>query len=177
MHTVTQWPIFWSIMLSATGTECTPESVHLQFLQLNEALVFNFSMNNNLMPSLEMSPKCFTKWQTYTTTAIALFSASEQTLCILFWISDCTFNSMILNIQWSGVPTALSGCYMASATWNCCCFIVHSVHTVDVTLHMNFIIIQPCASAVSLYSKPHTCIRRVHVCLAVTCHLHFWRKN
>ena len=32
---------------------------------------------------------------------------------------------------------------------------------------------QPCT--VSLHAKPH--IRKVHACLAVTCHLHFWQND
>ena len=44
--------------------------------------------------------------------------------------------------------------------WNHCCLSTHSVYT-----------IQPRTTfTVSLYLKPHTC---VHVCLAVTCHMHF----
>ena len=63
----------------------------------------------------------------------------------------------------SGVLTALFGCYMAGATWNCCRLCADSVYT-----------IQPCTSLQFHFIRNHIC--RVHVCLAVICHLHFWRN-
>ena len=74
-------------------------------------------------------------------------------------MSECNLFS-VLNIHQSGVLAAPFGCYVADAMWNHCCLSTHSVYT-----------IQPRNTfTVSLYLKPHTC---VHVCLAVTCHMHF----
>ena len=60
----------------------------------------------------------------------------------------------------------LFSCYMAGAAWNCCRLGARFVHT-----------IRPCTSLQSHFMQRH--IRRVHACLAVTCHLHFrqtvWR--
>ena len=69
-----------------------------------------------------------------------------------------------MNIHRSGVPSALFGCYMAGATQNCCrlgAFCVH--HT---TGH----------APSHVTSCEATDIGRVHACLAVTCHLHFWQN-
>ena len=65
------------------------------------------------------------------------------------WISFCT---TFFNVHWSGVLTALCGCYMAGATWNCCCFSAHSVFT-----------IQPCISLQHHFIQRH--IHGVHVCV------------
>ena len=54
--------------------------------------------------------------------------------------------------------------YMAGATWNCCRLSAHSAYT-----------IRPCASLCCQFIPSH--MRRVHVCLAVTCHLHFWQND
>ena len=56
--------------------------------------------------------------------------------------------------------TALFGCSMAGPMWNCCC----SVYT-----------IQLCTSLQCHFIQSH--IGRVHVCLAVTCHLHVCQNN
>ena len=54
----------------------------------------------------------------------SLFSALKQTHCPLVTCdSKCltvTFYSAFWNIHWSGVLTALFGCYMAGSMWNCC---------------------------------------------------------
>ena len=63
------------------------------------------------------------------------------------------FNSVFLNMHWSGVLPVLFCCYMAGATWNCW-YSVCSVYTV-----------QPCAMWCH-FMQSH--IRRVHTCLAVT---------
>ena len=52
---------------------------------------------------------------------------------------------------------------MAGATWNCCCRSARSVY-----------ITEPCTSLQCHFIWSH--MRWVHVCLAVTCHLHF-RQN
>ena len=52
---------------------------------------------------------------------------------------------------------------MAGATWNCCRLGASSVYAIQprTSLHCHFI-------------RSH--MRRMHVCLAVTCHLHFWQN-
>ena len=47
---------------------------------------------------------------------------SLRSCCMWFWMSDRNFLQCVLNtyIHQSGVLTALSDCYMAGATWNCC---------------------------------------------------------
>ena len=59
------------------------------------------------------------------------------------------------------VLRAQFGCYMAGATWNCCRLGARSVYTIQLytSLQCQFI-------------RSH--IYRVHICLAVTCHPHFW---
>ena len=56
---------------------------------------------------------------------IVLFSTLEQSHCTLVacdskWVTVASY-STFFNIHQSGVFTALFGCYMAGATWNCCC--------------------------------------------------------
>jgi len=58
----------------------------------------------------------------------------------------------------------LFGCYMGGATWNCCRLGASSVYT-----------IQSCTSLQCHVIQNH--IGRVHVCLAVTCHLRFWQND
>ena len=53
---------------------------------------------------------------------------------------------------------------MAGAMWNCCHLGTSSVYT-----------IQPCISLQCHFIQSHT--GRVHMCLAVTCHLHFWQND
>ena len=53
---------------------------------------------------------------------------------------------------------------MAGATWNYCRLGASSVYT-----------IQPCTSLQCHFIQSH--IGRVYVCLAVTCHLHFWQND
>ena len=57
------------------------------------------------------------------------------------------FHSAFLNIHRRGVLTALFGCYMVGATWNCC--------------------------GLGTGSR----IGRAYVCIAVTCHLQFWKND
>ena len=75
-----------------------------------------------------------------------------------------SFCSVLCNIQQSGVLTALFDCCMAGATKNCCRLGVSSVCT-----------IQSCTSLQSCIIQSH--IGRVHLCLAVICHLHFWQNG
>ena len=81
-------------------------------------------------------------------------------------MSDCIlFVAHIFNIHVSGVLIALFGCCMADATWNCCHLGATSVYT-----------IQPYTSLQRCHIiQSHT--GRVYVCLAVACHLHFWRND
>ena len=72
---------------------------------------------------------------------------------------------LFLNVHPTAVLTALFGSRMAGATWNCC----RSAHV-------------PCApyKNAPVYAeyyviRSHKC--RVHVSLAITCHLHFWQND
>ena len=70
-----------------------------------------------------------------------------------------------MNVHRSGVLTAqLHNCYMAGTTWNCCRLGAKSMYTM-----------QPCISLQCHFIRSH--IRRVQVCLAVICCLHFWEKD
>ena len=75
------------------------------------------------------------------------------------------FTQCILNFYWSGYTTLFS-CYVAGATWNCCCFGTSFVYT-----------IQPCTSLQCHCHIISNHICRVHVCLALTWHLHFWQND
>ena len=75
-----------------------------------------------------------------------------------------TSQSAFLNIHTSCVRTVLLGCYMAGATCNCCHLGAHSAY-----------IIQPCTSLKRHVMQHHACT--VPVCLAVTCHPHFWQND
>ena len=94
---------------------------------------------------------------------VALFSTLEQArqlACDSKWVTS--FHSAFLNIHWSGVLTVLLGCYMAGAMWNCCLLGMFCVH--HTTKHH-----------VNHFMLSH--VRRVNVCLAVTCHLHFTQNG
>ena len=69
-----------------------------------------------------------------------------------FWIST--------EVYWQHY----SACYMAGATWNCCRLGARSVCT-----------IQPCTRLQCSFIRRYTF--RVHVCLAVICHLYFWQND
>ena len=68
------------------------------------------------------------------------------------------------NSQHSGVLTTLFGCYMAGVTWNCYYLSTSLVYTIQLYTSLQSHFIQ-------------RYIGRVHVCLAVTCHLHFLQYN
>ena len=72
------------------------------------------------------------------------------------WMSDCSFAQHV----WisTEVVTALFGCYMAGASWNC-------YHLGAISLYT----IQPCTSLRCHLLWSH--MRMMHVYLAVTCHL------
>ena len=59
----------------------------------------------------------------------------------------------------------LFGCYTAGATRNCCRVGARSVYTT-----------QPLTSFQCHFIRS-ICTPRVHACLAVTCHLHFWHND
>ena len=75
-----------------------------------------------------------------------------------------SFHSAFFNIHSSGVLTALFDCCMAGATWNCCRLGARVVYTVQPRTSLQCLVIQ-------------SLIGRVHVCLAITCHLHFWQND
>ena len=94
-----------------------------------------------------------------TVATIALFSASEHTHCTLVvcdseWVTVALHSAFWVSTE---VVTALFGCYMAGATWNCCRHGARSMHT-----------IQPCTSLQSHFIWSH--IRRM---LVFSCNLPF----
>ena len=102
---------------------------------------------------------------TFIYTSTILYSRADSLCSYHMWFSMTeAFYSVFLNVHRSGVLTALFGCYMADTMWNYCCLNAHSVYT-----------IQPCTSLQCHFVTSH--LHRVHVCLAVTCHLHFWQSD
>ena len=95
---------------------------------------------------------------------IALISASARIHCALVVRNServtVVLHSTFLKFHWSGVLSVLSGCYTAGAKWNCC----HVLNTP-----------QPHTSLQCHLIWSH--IHRMHVCLAVTCHLHLWQND
>ena len=91
---------------------------------------------------------------------IALFSALLSRLtelpCGSTWVTS--FTARFLNIHWSGVLTALA--------W----LVRHETAAVSVQ-----VLCTPYNHAPCHFMQSH--IRKVHACLAVTCHLHFWRDG
>ena len=87
-------------------------------------------------------------------------SRAVSLACDSEWVI-VAFLIRVFNIHRSGGLTARFGCYMAGATWNRCSLSALSVYT-----------IQPCSSLQCQFIRGH--IRRMHVCLDVICHLHFW---
>ena len=99
-----------------------------------------------------------------------IFSSWADTLrsrCMWFWMMTGAFLTVNFECPPSGGLTALFGCYMVDATWNCCCLSSHSVYSVYT--------IQPCTSLQCQFIWSY--IRRVHLYLAVTWHLHFWQNG
>ena len=78
--------------------------------------------------------------------------------------TQCTGTLLHIYIYRSSVLTALFSCYMTKASWNCCRLDAPSACT-----------IHPRTSLQCHFISSH--IRRVHVCLAVTCHMHFWHND
>ena len=80
---------------------------------------------------------------------------------MLLWFNDCSFTQCVLNSHRIGCSAVWC---MVRATWNCCRLGAGSVHT-----------IQPRISQRCHFIQSH--IRRMHVCLDVTCRLHFWQND
>ena len=100
---------------------------------------------------LEMSSKCF---------YMALFYVSDQT--------DCTL--VVFNSEW--VIAALHSVFWLSPKWLKHCLVVTWLvprETAAVSAHVL------CTTAQIHFIRSH--IRRVHVCLAVSCHLPFWQNG
>ena len=76
-----------------------------------------------------------------------------------------SFYSALFNIYRSGILTALFGCCIAGATWNCCLICACSVY-----IPYNN---EPVHGVMSF--KSH--IVMVHACLVVNCHLQFWQNG
>ena len=74
-------------------------------------------------------------------------------------MNDWCLLERVLNVY--GCGTALFDCYIAGATWNCYCLGA-------------FYIIQPW-TMLHHFMQRH--VHKVHVCLSVTCHLHFWQND
>ena len=66
-----------------------------------------------------------------------LYSAILCSQAIIVFMSDVILNEWLPTfiarflIHWSGVLTALFGCYVAGIMWNCCLFGAHSVYTIQ----------------------------------------------
>ena len=93
----------------------------------------------------------------FTVATIALFSVSKQTNCALFmrdseWVTVALHSAFWISME---VVTVMFGCYMAGAKWNCGHLSASSVYTQYIRSHILW----------------------MHVCLAVTCHLHFWQND
>ena len=113
---------------------------------------------------LGMRPKHLTMATIYG--AVLWFQADHCTLliCDLEQVT-IALHSMFLNINQSCVLTALFSCYMTGTIWNCCYLGACSVYTT----------IQPCTTLQCHFLWSN--MRRVHVCLAVTCGSHFEHNN
>ena len=124
--------------------------------------MYIFYMNTCQAPHLKLSSESFTMATT------ALFFASEQTHCALVVRNSegVTVALQLHSVFWMSteVVTVLFTCSMADAMWNCCLLGACSVDT-----------IQPGTSLQCRFIQSHRW--RVHVCLAVACHLHFWQND
>ena len=97
---------------------------------------------------------------------MALFSASKQTHSTLvasdFERVTVALHSVLRVSTMSGVDYLQRYFWLLHATWNCCPLGAHFVYTIHLTL---------------VYSVIQSQIGRLHVCLAVTCHVHFWQNG
>ena len=90
----------------------------------------------------------------------AILRSLEQTHCARLWfyMSDKLFIARFLNIHRSGVLTALA--------W----LVPHETAAISAQ-----VLCTPYNHAQCHFMQSH--IRKVYACLAVTCHLHFWRND
>ena len=90
----------------------------------------------------------------------AILCSLEQTHCARMWfyMSDWLFIARFLNIDRSGVLTALA--------W----LVPHETAAVSAQ-----VLCTPYNHAPCYFMQSH--IRKVYACLAVTCHLHFWQND
>ena len=85
---------------------------------------------------LSIPPMCYCSCWSWLLLYSAVFHSQADSLCsyhMQFWMSDKLFTVPFLNIHQNGVLTALFGCYMAGATWNCYCLCMFCVH--HTTMH------------------------------------------
>ena len=98
----------------------------------------------------------------------------ETMFCLLPLFPFVLCQCASIHIQWcisnSCPPKCLQCCFVvtwlsSAAMWNCCRLGASSVYTIELctSLQCQFI--------------PRSHIRRMHVCLAVICHLHFWQND
>ena len=99
----------------------------------------------------------------------ALFSAFKQTNSALVawdseWVIITFYSTFWIYAEVLYLQCCLVVTWLVPLTWHCCCLGTHSVYTV-----------QPRISLQCYFIQSRIC--RVHVCLAVTCHLHFWQND
>ena len=105
-----------------------------------------------------MSTKHFTTMATKAQSSLCLHSSHVR-----LWMNDCSFTQRILNIIIYPPKTKCLHlqCSLVVTGWcpiyNCC--------------HLG----ATCTSLQCHFIQSH--IRRMHACLAVTCHLHFWQND
>ena len=138
-----------TVGLLGTGAQ----DVHLDFLTVPELWVYKSVVDRfyiGLLSSLEQTHCVFgTIYRTvlsclvveccWSFLCIALFSSLEQTRCALVGCDSkwetVAFHRAFLNVHVRDVLTALVGCYMVGAKWNCCRLGACSVDTIQPTTH------------------------------------------
>ena len=111
----------------------------------------------NTCPHLKMSPKHFT-----VVTVQCCFLLLQSRCALVMWLNE--WLQLYTVCFQSDVLTALFGCYMVCAMWNCWHLDARSVYTIQLCTSLQCYLIQ-------------SLICKVHVCLTVTCHLYFWQNN
>ena len=94
---------------------------------------------------------------------LVLYSAILCSQADSLHFCPCDSEWVTVSFYSHGVLTVLFGCCMMHYEPACCSLGANSLYT-----------IQPCTSLQCHFIQSH--IDRVHVCLAVTCHLHFWQN-
>ena len=113
------------------------------------------------MPHFKMSPKCFA----VATIAILCFHTDPQhSSCMWLWMGDCSFTLCLFE----NTPK----CCTFRAVW-----VLHgwSGDMWKTETACSVYTIQPCTSLQCHFIQSN--VHRVHVCLAVMCHLHFWQND